>query len=68
MILILLLFYLIKMPLCTIEHIRAAENACSWAAAHCEGESLVNFYKLYYCALHENLAVMIILAVFLRNL
>lgn len=56
------------MPLCTIEHIRAAENACSWAAAHCEGESLVNFYKLYYCALHENLAVMIILAVFLRNL
>eukprot|EP01022_Parablepharisma_sp_SALTPOND_P004491 TRINITY_DN120394_c0_g1_i1.p1 TRINITY_DN120394_c0_g1~~TRINITY_DN120394_c0_g1_i1.p1 ORF type:complete len:614 (-),score=10.35 TRINITY_DN120394_c0_g1_i1:170-1915(-) len=48
-----------------MENIRAAPNACNFAYYHCEGESLINFHRLYYCSFNENLPVALIFSVFL---
>ena len=48
---------------CTLEAIKAADNACNYAYYHCEGESLINFNKLYYCNFNQNLTVALIFSV-----
>ena len=41
-------------------------NRCEFVKLNCEGESIVNFYHIYYCTLNENKFYFIPLAV--RNI
>ena len=38
---------------CTGEELALSHNHCAYAMENCTSESIINFYVLYYCNLHE---------------
>lgn len=39
---------------CDWMRISSAPDRCEFVREYCEGNSLLNFYHIYYCSLHEN--------------
>ena len=49
------------------ESIATAPDRCQFVRTYCEGNSVFNFYDIYFCSLNQNNFIFVPLAVGLTN-
>lgn len=48
---------------CNHDNIEHADNTCEFVRAYCDPESIIDFNVFYYCTTHQNLYLMLPLAI-----
>ena len=54
-------------PTCLWKSIATAPDRCQFVRTYCEGNSVLNFYDIYFCSLNQNNFIFVPLAVGLTN-
>lgn len=51
------------MNLCVHEKIFAANDRCGYISEHCEEQNYLQFIKMYFCTINENIPALILSSV-----